>query len=195
MEKNLTPCKLWFLISCKKIKEMMCIFPKNNNNNNEENEDFRTRIKVFMLIALEKKIWSCKLNISLPSPPHSSLFKWSIPKTSQISKNGKVTRAMQTQKGLLIPFLSLHLSMLPRTFAKTVDSFLRERSVIFHLIKPSLNVCLRLEPFWKSLCDLDSKLIKQKHCLWSLFFMTKKLCQIMSAQRDHSKFRAGEVSN
>ena len=32
----------------------MCIFPKNNNNN-EENEDFRTRIKVFMLIALEKK--------------------------------------------------------------------------------------------------------------------------------------------
>ena len=130
-----------------------------------------------------KKIWSCKLNISLPSPPHSSLFKWSIPKTSQISKNGKVTRAMQTQKGLLIPFLSLHLSMLPRTFAKTVDSFLRERSVIFHLIKPSLNVCLRLEPFWKSLCALDSKLFKQKHC------------QIMSAQRDHSKFRAREVSN
>ena len=32
----------------------MCIFPKNNNNN-EENGDFRTRIKVFMLIALEKK--------------------------------------------------------------------------------------------------------------------------------------------
>ena len=151
--------------------------------------------KYSCLSRWKKNIWSCKLNISLPSPPHSSLFKWSIPKTSQISKNGKVTRAMQTQKGLLIPFLSLHLSMLPRSFAKTVDSLLRERSVIFHLIKPSLNVCLRLEPFWKSLCALDSKLFKQKHCLWSLFFMTKKMCQIMSAQRDHSKFRAREVSN
>ena len=32
---------------------MMCIFSQNNNNNN--NEDFRTRIKVFMLIAMEKK--------------------------------------------------------------------------------------------------------------------------------------------
>lgn len=32
----------------------MRIFPKNINNN-EENEDFRTRIKVFVLIAMKKK--------------------------------------------------------------------------------------------------------------------------------------------
>ena len=35
-------------------------------------KNFRTRIKVYMLIALEKTY---------------DLFKWSIPKTSQTSKN------------------------------------------------------------------------------------------------------------
>ena len=35
---------------------MICIFSKNNNNNNNKNEDFRTRIKVFMLIAMEKNM-------------------------------------------------------------------------------------------------------------------------------------------
>ena len=70
MEKNLTPCKLWFLISCKKIKEMMCIFPKNNNNN-EDNEKFPHPNKSIHAYRAGKNIWSCKLNISLPSSHHT----------------------------------------------------------------------------------------------------------------------------
>ena len=34
---------------------MICIFSQNNNSNNK-NEDFRTRIKVFILIAMEKNM-------------------------------------------------------------------------------------------------------------------------------------------
>ena len=33
---------------------MLCIFSQNNKNN--KNGDFRTRIKVFMLIAMEKNM-------------------------------------------------------------------------------------------------------------------------------------------
>ena len=110
---------------------MMCIFSQNNKN---KNEDFRTRIKVFELIAMEKKHDRVNRKFSSPpspSPPHSSLFKWSIPKTSQFSKNGKVTRAVQTLERLFIPFLSARrpfgfctfLYFQARTFAKTVDSF------------------------------------------------------------------------
>ena len=73
MEKNLTPCKLWFLISCKKIKEMMCIFPKNNNNN-EDNEKFPHPNKSIHAYRAGKNIWSCKLNISLPSSHHTHHF-------------------------------------------------------------------------------------------------------------------------
>ena len=107
----------------------MCIFSQNNNKN--KNEDFRTRIKVFMRIAMEKKYDRANWKFSSPpspSPPHSSLFKWSIPKTSQFSKNGKVTRAVQTQERLFVPFLSarrpfgfcIFLYFQARTFAKTV---------------------------------------------------------------------------
>ena len=45
---------------------MICIFSQNNNSNNK-NEDFGTRIKVFILIAMEKKYDA--VNRKFPSPP------------------------------------------------------------------------------------------------------------------------------
>ena len=89
MEKNLTSCKLWFLISCKKIKEMMCIFPKNNNNN-EENEDFRTRIKSIHAYRAGKKKYD-RVNWTFPSPLHHTHHFLNGPSLRQV-KSPKMER-------------------------------------------------------------------------------------------------------
>ena len=146
MLKNLTPCKLWFLTSCKVSNDVY--IPKKPQQQ-QEKWLFPHSNESIYAYRDGKKLWSCKLKLSLPLPTSGADTERTPHPLTYFCTS---------------PIRLLHLPMLPSTNFRLNSLFIfnikREMGVIIHWIKVSLNACLHLEPFWKRLCVLYPKLFK-----------------------------------